>query len=71
MTAADIGRNDDFHLAAHNPPPWPFSERITPDAYSTLGATAKEDIEDYIELKLMKQGRIAQKSASTRKTRTA
>jgi len=47
---------------------WPFSSRISPEAYDALDASTKEDIEDYVELKLSKAAGAPRKSAA-RKTR--
>lgn len=49
---------------------WPFSSRISPEAYDALDASTKEDIEDYVELKLSKAAGTPRKSAA-RKTREA
>lgn len=49
-------------------PRWPFSPRITPEAYDALDASTKEDIEDYIELKISKSADASRKVASRKRT---
>ncbi|RIQ16068.1 XRE family transcriptional regulator [Bordetella avium] len=36
---------------------WPFSPRIPPDAYAVLDRRAKEEVEDFIEMKISKTTR--------------
>ncbi|MGE8703996.1 MAG: helix-turn-helix domain-containing protein [Achromobacter sp.] len=49
---------------------WPFSSRISPEAYEALDASTKEDIEDYVEMKLSKAAGTPRKSHA-RKAREA
>lgn len=65
----------DSQSAETSPPapfahPWPFSSRISPEAYEALDASIKEDIEDYVELKLSKAASTPRKSGA-RKAREA
>lgn len=56
--------------AEATPPGWPFSARIDPHAFAALDPAVKEDIEDYIELKISKASGGVRKSTA-RKARAA
>lgn len=47
---------------------WPFSDRISPEDYRQLDPASKDDIEDYIEMKLQKLLRSGQKRITKTKS---
>lgn len=69
MATSPIDENEPEPISAESVS-WPFSDRIRPEAYALLDPAVKEDIEDYIELKLSKVRGTPRKSTA-RKARTA